>query len=106
MAGWASTGPEARPGASAAHDPGHCLYYIQEVVTVDWGGITQVIQSLGFPIACVVAMFVMWQREVEAHKAEVDAMNQRIDEMAKATVTALNNNTTILQKILTKIGEV
>lgn len=72
---------------------------------MDWEGIIKVIQSLGFPIACVVAMFFMWQREVESHKEEMREMRESIEEQNKATVTALNNNTQMLQKILTKIGE-
>ena len=72
---------------------------------MDWEGIIKVIQSLGFPIACVVAMFFMWQREVESHKEEMREMRESIEEQNKATVTALNNNTQMLQKIMTKIGE-
>lgn len=72
---------------------------------MDWDGIVKAIQSLGFPIACVVAMFFMWQREVESHKEEMREMRESIEEQNKATVTALNNNTQMLQKILTKIGE-
>ena len=72
---------------------------------MDWEGIIKVIQSLGFPIACVVAMFFMWQREVESHKEEMREMRESIEEQNKATVTALNNNTQMLQRIMTKIGE-
>ena len=72
---------------------------------MDWEGVIKVIQSLGFPIACVVAMFFMWQREVESHKEEMREMRESIEEQNKATVTALNNNTQMLQKIMTKIGE-
>ena len=46
------------------------------------------IGSLGFPIACVIAMFCMWNKEREDHK----------DEMSKVT-EALNNNTQALIKI-------
>ena len=46
------------------------------------------IGSLGFPIACVIAMFCMWNKEREDHK----------DKMSKVT-EALNNNTQALIKI-------
>lgn len=46
------------------------------------------IGNLGFPIACVVAMFVMWNKEREDHKAEISKVTE-----------ALNNNTQALIKI-------
>lgn len=46
------------------------------------------IGTLGFPIACVIAMFWMWNKEREDHK----------EEMANMT-NALNNNTLALQKL-------
>lgn len=46
------------------------------------------IGSFGFPIACVITMFYMWNKEREDHKAE----------MANVTA-ALNNNTLALQKL-------
>ena len=46
------------------------------------------IGSLGFPIACVIAMFWMWNKEREDHKQEVNKMTE-----------ALNNNTQALIKI-------
>lgn len=44
--------------------------------------------TLGFPIACVCAMFFMWNKEREDHK----------EEMAKIT-EALNNNTLALTRL-------
>lgn len=46
------------------------------------------IGNLGFPIACVIAMFVMWNKEREDHKAEISKVTE-----------ALNNNTQALIKI-------
>lgn len=48
----------------------------------------QLIGSLGFPIACVFAMFYMWNKEREAHKDEMEKMTE-----------ALNNNTQALIRI-------
>ena len=47
------------------------------------------IANLGFPIACVVAMFYMWNKEREDHKAE----------MLKVT-EAINNNTKVVTQLV------
>lgn len=67
-------------------------------------GIVQIIQSLGFPIACVCAMFLMWQKEVKSHDEEMEKMRAALAEQTRATTEALNGNTVILTKILTRIG--
>ena len=55
---------------------------------MDMGAFTQLIGTLGFPIACVCAMFFMWNKEREDHKVEMQKMTE-----------ALNNNTLALVKI-------
>ena len=55
---------------------------------MDVGAISSMIGTLGFPIACVIAMFYMWNKEREDHK----------EEMAKVT-EALNNNTVALTRL-------
>lgn len=55
---------------------------------MDISAISQLISNLGFPIACVIAMFHFWNKEREDHKAEMAAMTE-----------ALNNNTVALTKI-------
>jgi hypothetical protein len=67
--------------------------------------IVAIIQSLGFPIACVVAMFAMWQSEVKAHKEEMEKMRTTMAEQSSATVEALNNNSVVLARILERLGE-
>lgn len=72
------------------------------------------IQTVGFPIACAVAMFLMLNNEQKAHKEESqqitatitdlkisfqDSINQQKTDM----VTALNNNTLALQKLIDKL---
>ena len=74
------------------------------------------IQTVGFPIACAVAMFLMLNNEQKAHKEESqqitatitdlkisfqDSLNQQKSDM----VTALNNNTLALQKLIDKLDE-
>lgn len=78
--------------------------------------IITLIQTVGFPIACAVAMFLMLNNEQKAHKEETqqltatitdlklsfqDSINQQKTDM----VTALNNNTLALQKLIDKLGE-
>jgi uncharacterized membrane protein (DUF106 family) len=67
--------------------------------------IISIIQSLGFPIACVVALFLMWQQEVKAHDVEMEKMRDQMAAQQNDTIEALNNNTVMLQKILTRLGE-
>ena len=50
--------------------------------------LTQLISTVGFPIACVIAMFFMWNKEREDHKSEIDQVR-----------AALENNTQALIKI-------
>ena len=74
------------------------------------------IQTVGFPIACAVAMFLMLNNEQKAHKEETqqltvtisdlkisfqDSINQQKTDM----VTALNNNTLALQKLIDKLDD-
>lgn len=67
-------------------------------------GIIQIIQSLGFPIACVVALFAMWQSEVKAHDQEMEKMRSTLEKQSSSTVEALNNNTVVLTRILDRLG--
>lgn len=66
--------------------------------------VIDLVQSLGFPIACVVALFAMWQSEVKAHDEEMDKMRTALEEQSKSTTEALNNNTVILTRILERLG--
>ena len=76
--------------------------------------IVTIIQTVGFPIACAIAMFLMLHNEEKEHKDEIsqltatiadlkmsfaDAINQQKMEV----VTALNNNTLVLQKLIDKL---
>lgn len=55
---------------------------------MDLSAVSSLIGTLGFPIACVIAMFYMWNKEREDHK----------EEMSKVT-EALNNNTVALTRL-------
>ena len=51
----------------------------------------QIIQSVGFPIACAVAMFVLLNNEQKNHKAEEEELNKALTEMKLSFADALNN---------------
>lgn len=60
----------------------------------DIGAITQIIGTLGFPIAACIAMFSMLNKEREAHKEEMNELKQ-----------ALANNTLALQSLADKLDK-
>lgn len=60
---------------------------------MDTSAIVQLISSLGFPIACCIAMFWQNNKLNESHKEEVSKLNE-----------AINNNTIALNHIIDKIG--
>lgn len=79
---------------------------MQDIITI--------IQTVGFPIACAVAMFMMLKKETEAHKEESDRLTNTINEMKLAfnnaihdqenSITeAINNNTLVIQKLLDRL---
>lgn len=73
-----------------------------------------IVQSVGFPIAVAVAMFVMLEREQKEHKAEAESLTATMNDMKvafnasiheqEANITeAINNNTLVIQKLLDKL---
>ena len=56
--------------------------------------ITTLISNMGFPIACVIALFWSLNKEREEHKAETQKL-----------ADAINNNTIVMEKILAKVGD-
>lgn len=75
-----------------------------------------IIQSVGFPIACAVAMFVLLHNEQKSHREETDELNKTITELKisfnsaindqERTITeAINNNTLVIQKLLDKLED-
>lgn len=78
---------------------------MQDIVTI--------IQTVGFPIACAIAMFLMLQNEQKAHKEESEKFTETINDMKltfndamhdqQNNITeAINNNTLVIQKLLDK----
>ena len=78
--------------------------------------ILTIIQTVGFPIAVSIAMFVMLQNEQKAHREETEKLNETITDLKitfngaitdqERTITeAINNNTLVIQKLLDKLEE-
>lgn len=76
--------------------------------------IVTLIQTVGFPIACAVAMFIMLNSEQKQHKEETDRLQSTIVDLKMSftdaindqksdMVDALNNNTLVIQKLIDKL---
>ena len=61
---------------------------------MDFNAIQQFISSVGFPIACVCAMFYMLNREQENHKKESEEWTKKLSE-----------NTEVLRELKDLIGK-
>lgn len=75
-----------------------------------------IIQTVGFPIACAVAMFIMLQSEQKAHREESEKLSETITDLKisfsdairdqETNITAaINNNTLVIQKLLDKMDK-
>ena len=78
--------------------------------------ILTIIQTVGFPIAVAIAMFVMLQNEQKAHREESEKLtetitdlkitfNSAITDQERTISEAINNNTLVIQKLLDKMEE-
>ena len=63
------------------------VFHVEQIITI--------IQTVGFPIACAVAMFIMLNNEQKQHKEESAKLTQTINDL-KVTLV---ENTTILKTI-------
>ena len=74
------------------------------------------IQTVGFPIACAVAMFMMLNNEQKAHKEETEKLTATITDLKISfsdaintqksdMVSAINNNTLVIQKLLDRMDD-
>ncbi len=62
---------------------------------MDPGALTTIISNLGFPIACVIAMFWMWNKEREDHKSEMREVTE-----------AIKNNTLAVNSLVNRLSAV
>ena len=78
--------------------------------------IISLIQTVGFPIACAIAMFLMLNGEQKNHKEETNQLTATITDLKisfadaitqqKADmVEAINNNTLVIQKLLDRMDD-
>lgn len=76
--------------------------------------VVTIIQTVGFPIACAVAMFMMLQQEQKAHREESQKLTETISDLKisfsdaihdqESNITeAINNNTLVMQKLIDKL---
>lgn len=83
----------ARTGTSAHDTVPPILLYREAIEMEVMQDISQIISNVGFPIACVIMMFHMWDKERTEHKSE-----------SERWVEALNNNTNVIQRLIDKMG--
>ena len=67
--------------------------------------ITQLITSMGFPIAMCCAMAWYVKDTSEKHREEVRQLNEQHNEEMQQVTVALNNNTLAIQKLCDKLGK-
>lgn len=56
--------------------------------------ITSLFSNLAVPVACLIAMFYLWNKEREDHKAE-----------QKELTEAIANNTLVMQKLVDRLDK-
>ena len=75
-----------------------------------------IVQSIGFPIAVAIAMFIMLQNEQKEHKQEPERItetlnrieiqfNDAIHQQETTIASAINNNTLVIQKLIDKLDK-
>lgn len=78
--------------------------------------VIELIQQVGFPIACAIAMFLMLKSEQKEHKEETQQLSRTITDLKISfsesinnqradMVEAINNNTLVIQKLLDKLED-
>ena len=60
---------------------------------MDLETISSLFSNLAVPVACLIAMFFLWNKEREDHKTE-----------QKELAEAISNNTLVMQKLVDKLG--
>lgn len=66
--------------------------------------IVEVIQTLGFPIACCVGMAWYLKYTTDKNDAKIDKLNDTHTKALEKITTALNNNTVALTKLAERLG--
>ena len=71
---------------------------------MDVSGISDLIQSVGFPIVCFLMCGYYVKYREDKNDEKYDKLNSQHDDEMKQMVSALNNNTIALQRLTDKIG--
>lgn len=66
---------------------------------MDVGAITTIISNIGFPIACVVVLFITQEKDRERQALE----NEKTREMLSKMSEAINSLTAVNQRLLDKM---
>lgn len=75
-----------------------------------------IIQTVGFPIACCIGLFIYLFKTAKSHKEEVNelkeaiyslktSVTESITQQNKELTQAINNNTLAMQRLADKIGD-
>ena len=67
--------------------------------------IVTLIQTVGFPIACCIGLFILLWKMNKSHKEEVIEMKEAFYQQSTETNTAINNNTLAIQKLTDKLDK-
>lgn len=70
---------------------------------MDAAMITQLIGSVGFPIACCIAMGYYVHEETNKQREQISEIEKRHTDEMNSITTALNNNTLALQKLTDRL---
>lgn len=70
---------------------------------MDAAMITQLIGSVGFPIACCIAMGYYVHEETNKQRDQISEIEKRHSDEMNSITTALNNNTLALQKLTDRL---
>lgn len=70
---------------------------------MDMAMITQLIGSVGFPIACCIAMGYYVHEETNKQREQISEIEKRHSDEMNSITTALNNNTLALQKLTDRL---
>lgn len=70
---------------------------------MDAAMITQLIGSVGFPIACCIAMGYYVHEETNKQREQISEIEKRHSDEMNSITTALNNNTLALQKLTDRL---
>ena len=71
---------------------------------MDVNTILQAVGTVGFPIACSIAMGWYVKYVTDRNREDIDKLNEQHQNEMKEVTTALNNNTLALQKLSDVIG--